>query len=205
VNWRAGALVAVLFGATGCLSSFGRVPLSARAHPRFHDGHFVNEVSTTVMSSSEPLPWREYLFGAAMRVPSCPLPMVRDGARRLRTPSSSGLRVTWLGHSTTLVEIDGKVVLTDPMFSERASPSKALGPKRFHAPPIALGDLPHLDAVVISHDHYDHLDQATVTTLAATGVPFHVGLGVGVHLTAWACRPRRSSNTTGGAGRSLAS
>lgn len=180
-----GVLLVVLFSTTGCLSSFGGVPLSERDHPRFHDGHFENEVTTTVMSSSEPFPLRDYLFGSAMRVPNCPLPMVRDGATRLKTPSTSGLRVTWLGHSTTLVEIDGQVVLTDPMFSERASPSSAVGPKRFHAPPIALSELPHLDAVVISHDHYDHLDQATVVALVATGVSFHVGLGVGVHLAAW--------------------
>jgi L-ascorbate metabolism protein UlaG (beta-lactamase superfamily) len=76
-------------------------------------------------------------------------------------------------------------VLTDPMWSERASPSTLVGPKRFHPPPVAIEALPHLDAVVISHEHYDHLDEMTVRALAARGVPFHVPLGIGAHLAAW--------------------
>jgi L-ascorbate metabolism protein UlaG (beta-lactamase superfamily) len=71
------------------------------------------------------------------------------------------------------------------MWSERASPSRWVGPRRFHPPPLALADLPHVDAVLISHEHYDHLDQATVQALAARGLAFHVPLGIGAHLTAW--------------------
>ena len=93
--------------------------------------------------------------------------------------------MTWLGHSTTLLELDGARILTDPMWSDRASPSEWVGPKRFHAPPLALDALPKLDAVVISHEHYDHLDERTVKALAKTGVAFHVPLGIGAHLAAW--------------------
>ncbi len=78
------------------------------------------------------------------------------------TPPASGLRVTWMGHSSVLLEIDGLRVLADPVWSERVSPSSLAGPKRFFAPPILLDELPSIDAVVISHDHYDHLDMATV-------------------------------------------
>jgi L-ascorbate metabolism protein UlaG (beta-lactamase superfamily) len=120
-----------------------------------------------------------------MRVPTCPLPVMPDVASRLAVPPESGLRITWLGHSTTLVEIDGAVILTDPVWGERASPSRWVGPRRFHPPPLALADLPHLDAVVISHEHYDHLDMTTVQALAARGAMFHVPLGIGDHLATW--------------------
>ena len=98
---------------------------------------------------------------------------------------SGGFRVTWLGHSTTLIEIDGYRVLTDPVWSRRASPSSLAGPARFHAPPLPLEDLPELDAITISHDHYDHLDMPTIRALARTGARFFVPLGVGAHLEAW--------------------
>src|SRR3954468_23027496 len=92
--------------------------------------------------------------------PDAPLPAERIDPRRFAAPPASGLRVTWLGHASTLIEIDGVRVLTDPMWSERASPIPFLGPKRWYAAPIPLADLPPIDAIVISHDHYDHLDYA---------------------------------------------
>jgi L-ascorbate metabolism protein UlaG (beta-lactamase superfamily) len=119
-----------------------------------------------------------------MRVPSCPLPTV-DPSVQLTSPPASGFRITWLGHSTTLIELDGVTFLTDPQWSERASPSTLAGPERFHPPPLAFSKLPRVDAVLISHDHYDHLDEQTVRALASRGVPFHVGLGVGAHLRRW--------------------
>ncbi|KAI2810970.1 hypothetical protein BLOT_002140, partial [Blomia tropicalis] len=77
-------------------------------------------------------------------------------------------RVTWIGHSTILAEMDNISVLTDPIFSERASPSQVFGPKRYRDPPCTIHDLPsNLDAVVISHSHYDHLDLNTVVHLNA--------------------------------------
>ena len=81
-------------------------------------------------------------------------------------PPESGLRVTWFGHSGLLVEIDGVRLLIDPVWDERASPMSWFGPKRFFAPTIRLEDLPPLDAVLISHDHYDHLGEMTVRKLA---------------------------------------
>ena len=92
--------------------------------------------------------------------------------------------VTWIGHASTLVQVGGANVLTDPIFSERASPLSFAGPKRALAPGIALADLPHIDAVLVSHNHYDHLDAPSVKALAAQagGSPlFIVPLG----LKAW--------------------
>jgi L-ascorbate metabolism protein UlaG (beta-lactamase superfamily) len=90
----------------------------------------------------------------------------RTDPRVYRQPPRSGLRVTWFGHSALLLEIDGVRVLVDPMFDERASPVRWAGPKRFFAAPVRLEDLPPIDAVLISHDHYDHLGRSTVTRLA---------------------------------------
>jgi L-ascorbate metabolism protein UlaG (beta-lactamase superfamily) len=90
-----------------------------------------------------------------------------------------------LGHSTILFKLRGEYWLTDPVFGERASPFRRMGPKRFHAPPIALGDLPPLRGVILSHDHYDHLDRDTVLALAATTEVFLTPLGVGDRLIEW--------------------
>ena len=78
----------------------------------------------------------------------------------------SGLRVTWFGHSSSLVEIDGVRVLIDPVWDERAAPTQWAGPKRFFPPTLALEDLPAIDVVIISHDHFDHLGAGTVRQLA---------------------------------------
>lgn len=77
----------------------------------------------------------------------------------------AGLRVTWLGHATVMVEMDELVFLTDPIFSSRASPLQHMGPKRFRHPPCTISELPPIDAVLISHNHYDHLDYNSVVAL----------------------------------------
>jgi L-ascorbate metabolism protein UlaG (beta-lactamase superfamily) len=127
---------------------------------------------------------REFLCGGERRVPAGPLPSL-DPRQAWRQLPGSGLRATWLGHSTVLIEIDGLRVLTDPVWGARASPSRLLGPKRFQPVPVALRTLPPIDLVLVSHDHYDHLDYPTIRELARLGVPFVTSLGVGAHLEAW--------------------
>jgi L-ascorbate metabolism protein UlaG (beta-lactamase superfamily) len=97
----------------------------------------------------------------------------------------TGLRVTWFGHSSSLVEIDGARILIDPMWGERASPVPRVGPRRWYAPPIALADLPPVDAVVLSHDHYDHLDRGTIAAIRHWPSRFIVPLGLGARLVRW--------------------
>jgi L-ascorbate metabolism protein UlaG (beta-lactamase superfamily) len=129
---------------------------------------------------------KRYIFEKAEREPKAPLGPFRADAAALAEPvPADALRVTWLGHSTTLIEIDGRRFLTDPVWSQRVSPSQLMGPKRFFAPPLPLDKLPKLDAVILSHDHYDHLDSAAIRFLGKTGVQFFCPLGVGAHLRRW--------------------
>jgi len=133
---------------------------------------------------------KDFLSADGGRTPRAPLPAL-DPIATWHRPAGSGLRATWLGHSTVLVEIDGLRVLTDPVWGPRASPSRLLGPKRFQPVPVALRELPRLDLVLISHDHYDHLDYPTIVALAGLDVPFVTSLGVGAHLEAWGIAPQR--------------
>lgn len=172
------------------LAAMGGDPSAAtlermRAFERYKNGGFQNvEPRPAGKGPTARIMW-QFFASKAMRAPICPLPMVTDGDKILQQAPASGLRITWLGHSTTLIELDGVRVLTDPIWSERASPSTLAGPRRFHPPPIAIQALPPLDAVVVSHDHYDHLDMATVKQLAARGAVIHVPLGIGGHLARW--------------------
>ena len=114
------------------------------------------------------------------------------------------LAVTWLGHATALVEIDGYRILTDPVWSERCSPSRKIGPRRLHPPPLPMEALPALDAVVISHDHHDHLDMPTVQMLARTQrAVFVAPLGVGAHLREWGVPASRVIELDWGADHSI--
>jgi L-ascorbate metabolism protein UlaG (beta-lactamase superfamily) len=127
----------------------------------------------------------DWIRGADHTKPDEALAVVARSVEELEQAPAEGLRITWFGHSTTLVEIDGHRILFDPVWSDRASPFKHMGPKRFHATPMEIDQLPPLDAVVISHDHYDHLDRETIEALAERGERFVVPLGVGGHLEEW--------------------
>jgi len=132
----------------------------------------------------------EFLCGGRDRTPRGPLPSVNPVESWRRKPST-GLRATWLGHSTVLIELDGVRVLTDPVWGPRASPMRLVGSKRFQPVPVSLREMPDVDIVVISHDHYDHLDYPTIRALAKSKVPFVTSLGVGAHLEGWGIQPHR--------------
>ncbi|MEZ4472062.1 MAG: MBL fold metallo-hydrolase [bacterium] len=171
--------------------AFGARPRDARrerieASPHQRGGVFQNPVTTRLASPGKILPvaW-QWLAGREERVPKAEVPHAPlDPAVFDRGPPD-GLRVTWMGHSSVLLEIEGCRVLTDPVWSPRIGPVRGTGPRRFMAAPVPLEALPALDAVLISHDHYDHLDVGSVLALASRGVPFVTALGVGAHLEAW--------------------
>ncbi len=157
-----------------------------QASPRYVDGAFVNttQVSQGLKKGTAKPTIAEFLCGGQRRTPRAPLPLHSPLASWQRAPDT-GLRATWLGHSTVLLELDGARVLTDPVWGERASPVTFAGPKRFQPVPVPISALPALDAVIVSHDHYDHLDYPTILELAKLQVPFFTSLGVGAHLQAW--------------------
>src|SRR3954447_25370197 len=148
-----------------------------QASPRFAGGVFRNPSGAKPQVQKGLSVAGEFLFGGQRRVPKAPLP-AEDPLDRWTRPPESGLRATWLGHSTVLLELDGRRVLTDPVWGERASPVGFAGPRRFQPVPVAIEALPSLDAVLISHDHYDHLDHPSILALARLDVPFVTSLGV---------------------------
>jgi len=180
-----------VFVSTDNLSQFGAKPtdetLEKMKISSIHDGKtFKNPVDTNLGPHGGFWDMMgRWLFGKEQREPKGEIPVVKLSKSSFDTPPLSGLRVTWIGHSTVLIEIGDKNILTDPVWSKRCSPFSFAGPARFFDPPIELPELPKIDAVLISHDHYDHLDKMAVTVLAETGVHFFVPLGVGSHLEKW--------------------
>ena len=148
------------------------------------DGRYQNPVPTQTGGISTIFKvGPRFFIGARARSPQTPLGPFRTDATIYATPPRTGLRITWMGHATSLVEIDGARILIDPVWDERASPTTWSGPKRFFPAPLKLSQLPPIDAVIISHDHYDHLGAGTVralATLAATrNAQWITPLGVG--------------------------
>ncbi len=165
-----------------------------KASPRFDGERFrnVHPIMPGLRDPNASLPISEFLCGGERRVPSGPLPAMNPIEAWGRAPSS-GLRATWLGHSTVLLEIGRRRVLTDPVWGPRASPSRFAGPKRFQPVPVALRAMPPLDLVVISHDHYDHLDYPTLREMAKMDVPIASRLARRRRAPrrAWGVRPER--------------
>jgi L-ascorbate metabolism protein UlaG (beta-lactamase superfamily) len=175
------ATVGVMAGWTG----FGKRARGERRarmekSPQWQGGQFKN-----------PQPLHNYTWPAIKAMfdasphasPHAPVPTVPPSI--IEPEPASGLRVTWFGHSSTLIEIDGHRVLTDPMWGPRSSPIGWIGPSRWYPPLTALDALPKIDAILISHDHYDHLDHQTIVALKDRDTTFVVPLGVAAHLVYW--------------------
>jgi L-ascorbate metabolism protein UlaG (beta-lactamase superfamily) len=153
------------------------------ASPQYHDGRFHNPTSgiaTTRYSGGGSL-IGEFFFGGKKRMPPGPLPVESPLAEWQRRPGDD-LRITWLGHSTMLIESGGIRVLTDPVFGDRIGPFTFAGPRRYHGVPATIAELPPLDAILVSHDHFDHLCKPSMIELAKLGVPVVTSLGVGARL-----------------------
>ncbi len=118
-------------------------------------------------------------------MPSSQLPINMLTKAQLVQLDNNQLHVIKLGHSSILLKVYGEYWLLDPVFAERASPFSSFGPKRFHESPISLSALPPIDRVLISHNHYDHLDKQSVIELAKMNTQFMVPLGVGADLVKW--------------------
>jgi len=154
-----------------------------KASAQFRAGSFRNTSGKGPGLKGNPLPiMSEFFFGGGARRPRGVLPVSDPLPTWGTSVPDAGLRITWLGHSTMLIEVDGQHILTDPVFGERASPVSFSGPKRFHPVPATIDQLPPLDAVLLSHDHFDHLCAPSMKQLARLHVPIITSLGVGAHL-----------------------
>jgi L-ascorbate metabolism protein UlaG (beta-lactamase superfamily) len=182
-----GWLLRALHGAPAALGADPTaIQTVSEGSPNYSDGVFVNRdpASVNIMDREalRQVVW-ELVGNRGGSLPKGPIPLASPS---IYQGEPAELAVSWFGHSTALVEIDGYRVLTDPVWSDRCSPSDVVGPQRLHPPPVRLEGLPAVDAVVISHDHYDHLDIDTVRALARMQrAPFFVPLGVGAHLRSW--------------------
>lgn len=177
----------------GLSPEFGGKPTGAERRGyaqsgHYRDGEFVNLVPTAVSTGSgfASMLWK-YLFHKDLHArPAGPLPMQPLDSLAIVRKTPDLVRVTWFGHSASLVEIAGKNILLDPMLSVDLGPSARLTPPRYNATlPISPEKLPPIDAVLISHDHYDHLDYQTIRKIKDKVAHFYVPLGIGPHLRAW--------------------
>ncbi len=192
-TWLA-LVLALLVGVIALVSggaAWGANPKGARlermrASAQYQEGVFNNE---------EPMftrPWSSFgrmLFSEGVQEPEQAIQVAKP--RFSGRAPASGVKITWLGHSTLLLQVDGKNYLTDPVWGERTSPFSWIGPRRWYPSPLSLDDLPPLDGVLISHDHYDHLDYPTIVQLKERDVRFVMPLGVGAHLERWGVDPAR--------------
>ena len=182
----------ILIGTAAMLSacaSFGQKPTAEHvntyeASPQWGGKAFKNELPQAPIRTWEIIK-NMIAGGSNYKTPTTDIPLKELTAASFEEAPETGLRVTWLGHSSLFIEMENSNVLIDPVWSERASMFDWMGPKRFHKPVIALNDLPKIDTVIISHDHYDHLDMATVKKLAGVPLRWVVPLGVASHLEHW--------------------
>ena len=177
------------------LSVFGKKPSGKRLKriknsPHYKDGAFQNLEHTEMMLKGVSF-WtllREYMNKPADTVPPRPLPSLRTDLFAL---PSQGATVVWFGHSSYLLKIKGIYILVDPVLSGHASPFSFFG-KAFPGSDLyKAGDLPDIDILILTHDHYDHLDYKTVRQIAGRTKHIYTSLGVGSHLEYWGISPEK--------------
>ncbi len=168
--------------------AFGNDPdknrLQRYQSPQLKEGSFVNAIETVVMRPNASY-WQllRKQFSAGKREPARILPVKKE----MKMPVDTGFHWIWFGHSTLLFQKNGLSILLDPVFSQRASPFQFAGSKQFPGTEaLGLEDLPAIDYILITHDHYDHLDHGSILALAKQEkIRFIVPLGVGSHLEHW--------------------
>ncbi|MCV7191630.1 MBL fold metallo-hydrolase [Mycolicibacterium brumae] len=178
----------VMHALHGVPKSLGASPMQihrvAKDSPNYRDGVFHNTEPSVMLSIDRAQMWKvaHDMFGGTGQRPAGEIPVVVPD---ICSPAAD-LAATWMGHSSVLIEVDGYRVLADPVWSQRCSPSQVVGPARLHPTPLPLSSLPAIDAVIISHDHYDHLDTETIVELGrGQNALFYVPLGIGQHLRRW--------------------
>ena len=153
--------------------------------PNYRDGKFHNIEETVVMHKIDFSTFSEY-FTDGDKVPDWSIPVDTVPADYFDNVTDSLMRITWFGHSAALLEIDGKNIFLDPMLASVPAPHPWLGSNRFNDTlPLMISELPELDAVLISHDHYDHLSYESIVEMKERVKKFYVPLGIAAHLISW--------------------
>lgn len=188
----------LLFTAARALSLDDKYSSRIENSPQWKDGRFVNPngVEVKLLSWEALTITMDYLSTIARRDrkdvrPAKPVPVVKIDPAEWTNPDPKRLDYAWLGHASVLVALEGRIILFDPVFEKRASPVSWYGPERFFPPPINAATLPPVDVVVITHGHYDHLEEPTVGALAKTKTTFMVPLGARPMLEKWGVDPER--------------
>lgn len=140
----------------------------------------IKEMRKRAMSFST---FKEWFAGGQNRKPTKPLPEIKPDMNEF-VKLSPDIKVVWFGHSTFLLNLEGKIILVDPVFSGSAAPFNFMV-KRFQKPVLELSELPAIDYIVISHDHYDHLDMESIQFFKDKKTLFIAPLGVGSHMIGW--------------------
>jgi len=152
--------------------------------PHFQQGHFQN-VTKLQLDHSLPDFSKSRLGSSKRRIPQQPLPYQKINPALLQNPSEEAV-ITWFGHSTFLIELAQKIIFVDPMLSNYPSPIQGLGRRRYSKEiPIQIDDLPTIDVVLLTHDHYDHLDYRSILGIKDKVKQFVVPLGMSSHLLRW--------------------
>ncbi|MCV6588207.1 MAG: MBL fold metallo-hydrolase [Marinobacterium sp.] len=164
-----------------------------RQSPQHSGTRFENTLATSSgdFSTLAQILWRYITEKREQPVPVAPIPMQTLSHSQLIAENDGSTALYRLGHSSLLLNLAGEFWLIDPVFGERASPVSFAGPRRFHQTPISLDQLPPIRGVIISHDHYDHLDQPTISYLKDQVTQFIMPLGVGNHLRKWGVEDSR--------------
>ncbi len=188
-------ILAAAFGlVAGCASTASSAcETPYAASPQFKDCNFQNLPNPQALpSASQWKIWSRFLTATKTgTVPVDPIPVQELDAAQLDALDRDANHVIRLGHSSHLLKLRGKYWLIDPVFGDRASPFSFIGPKRFHKPPLRLEQLPPIEGLILSHDHYDHLDVPTIEYLAQRVQRYFVPLGVRARLLEMGVPPER--------------
>ncbi|SFS40222.1 L-ascorbate metabolism protein UlaG, beta-lactamase superfamily [Lutibacter maritimus] len=156
-----------------------------RKSPNFLNGTFINSEKTVQNTGFKWSTIPKFFTDGNNKKPSKDLPMQKLTKSYFENKPQKP-RITWFGHSATFVEFEGLNIFIDPMLGDVPAPHPLLGSKRFQKElPISIDSLPKIDVVLISHDHYDHLDYGSIIKLKEKVTKFYVPLGIKAHLISW--------------------
>ncbi|GHC52322.1 MBL fold metallo-hydrolase [Ulvibacter litoralis] len=192
-----GMIVLIAFLFINFSSEFGAKPKGAdleriQTSKHFKDGKFYNLSETKVEGDINYMKTLGEYFTKGNKVPNWSIPVKKITPETIANTEDSITKITWFGHSALLLEMDGKKIFLDPMLGSVPAPHPLLGSSRFNDTlPLAIEDIPALDAVIFSHDHYDHLDYGTIKKIKDRVTHFYTPLGLGAHLKSWGVAPEK--------------